>query len=234
VCEPRIDVRGATVTEGSGGGTTALVFVVSLSQPAGAQGASVRYATRPGTATAGTDFFATSGVLRFGPGERSKTVTVQVVRDDTIEADEHFSLDLSDPVDAYLGSASATGTIKNDDHTRGDHDGDGDEDDDDEHHDNRGCGAWVRFHHHAGRDRRTVRIHLDDRAPTGDVRIEYRIRRDDGSYAGGSRTVTVRAGDRDVSFVLDLSDGTRAGAYVLELTERAGVHVGRVVADPAG
>ena len=107
---PDVSVSGSAVAEGGG----AAAFTVTLS---GARDypVSVRYATQDGTATAPADFAATSGTLTFEPGETSKTVSVPVVGDALDEADESFSLVLSEPVNATLGTASAAATITDDD-----------------------------------------------------------------------------------------------------------------------
>jgi hypothetical protein len=75
----------------------------------------VAYTTANGTATAGSDYTATSGTLTFAPGETVQTVDVPIVGDTTLEPDETFTLTLSNPVNATLGTATATGTITNDD-----------------------------------------------------------------------------------------------------------------------
>jgi hypothetical protein len=57
-----------------------------------------------------------SGTLSFGIREISKTITVQVVGDTQVEADETFTLSLSNPgTGLTLGSSTAMGTIQNDD-----------------------------------------------------------------------------------------------------------------------
>ncbi len=72
----------------------------------------VNYATANATATAGSDYTATSGTLSFAAGEISKTITVPVLGDKVVESSETFSLTLSNPSGATLGSAaSATATI---------------------------------------------------------------------------------------------------------------------------
>jgi beta-glucanase (GH16 family) len=58
-----------------------------------------------------------SGVLTFAAGETSKTITVNVVGDATVEPSETFTVTLSGPSGATLGQATATGTITNDDNT---------------------------------------------------------------------------------------------------------------------
>ncbi|MYB29013.1 MAG: hypothetical protein F4X38_07720, partial [Acidimicrobiaceae bacterium] len=75
----------------------------------------VDWTTSDGTATAGQDYTADSGTLRFAPGETSKTITVDVLDDDVHEPDETFTVTLSNPTEASIGRATATGTIKDDD-----------------------------------------------------------------------------------------------------------------------
>jgi len=74
----------------------------------------VDYATQDGSATAGEDYAAALGTLTFAPGETSKTVTVTILGDTTVEADETFTLALSG---ADAGAATGTATLLNDDAT---------------------------------------------------------------------------------------------------------------------
>jgi chitinase len=110
---PALSVSDITFNEGNSG-TTNATFTVSLSA-ASTSSVSVQYATRNGTATASSDYTATSGTLTFTPGQISKTVTVSIAGDATVEPDETFFLDLSTPTGATLGRTSATATIRNDD-----------------------------------------------------------------------------------------------------------------------
>ena len=110
-----LSVGDASVAEGNSG-TTPLVFTVSLSAASGQQ-VTVGYATSDGTATAGSDYQATSGTLTFAPGVTSQLVTVQVSGDTLDEPDERLSLTLSSPTNATLGTATGTGTILDDDAT---------------------------------------------------------------------------------------------------------------------
>jgi hypothetical protein len=75
----------------------------------------VNYATANGTATAGSDYVAKAGTLTFAPGTTSQTITVTVNGDILIEANETFSVNLSSPTNATLGTATAVVTIVNDD-----------------------------------------------------------------------------------------------------------------------
>ena len=109
-----ITISGGSVVEGNSG-TVQLAFTVSLSAPA-IDVVTVNYATGGGTATAGSDYVAQSGPLSFAPGETSKTILVDVIGDTAFESNETFAVTLSGPsANARVQTASATGTITNDD-----------------------------------------------------------------------------------------------------------------------
>ena len=74
----------------------------------------IDYATSDGTATAGSDYTSTSGMLTFSD-VGMQTVTVAVQDDSTEEPDETFTLTLTPPSNVGLAQPSATGTILNDD-----------------------------------------------------------------------------------------------------------------------
>ena len=95
---------------------------VAITTPDGAPVAcavTVNYAVQAGTATAGADFTASSGVVTFAAGTASgtaQTIAIPVVNDTTYEPDETFSVVLSSPVGAVLGAvATEVFTIVNDD-----------------------------------------------------------------------------------------------------------------------
>ncbi len=110
---PGLQVNSASRAEGNSG-TANLTFTVTLSTSS-ASTVTVQYATANGTAVAPGDYTATSGTLTFTPGQISKTVNVPIVGDSAVEADETFTLNLSNPTNAVLSVASGTGTITNDD-----------------------------------------------------------------------------------------------------------------------
>ena len=60
-----------------------------------------------------------SGTLTFAAGETSKSIVVNVVGDTTTEPNETFTLTLSNPSGATLGTATASGQITNDDGSSG-------------------------------------------------------------------------------------------------------------------
>ena len=90
-------------------------FTVSLSNPS-YQTIMVDYDTADGTATvADNDYQPTSGTAVFLTGDTSENVTVQVNGDVTIEPDENFFVDLSNPVNATIADPQGEGAILNDD-----------------------------------------------------------------------------------------------------------------------
>src|SRR5262249_4997906 len=109
---PRLAIGDATVREGDSG-TTSAEFTVSLSSAVG-RPVEVQYATVDGTATAGVDYLATSGTLRFEPGQTTRTITVLVVGDGQREGDEAFTVVLSGPVNATIARGMGVGTIVDD------------------------------------------------------------------------------------------------------------------------
>ena len=100
---PTLSIGDVTVTEDNTNTKTAL-FTVSLSAPA-TTGVTVAYATANGTALAGSDYQATSGILTFAPGVTQRTVTVPIIGDTKNESDEAFNVVLSSPTGATLARA---------------------------------------------------------------------------------------------------------------------------------
>lgn len=62
-----------------------------------------------------SDYVPKSGTIVFAPFETSKTVCIDINGDDVIEADEHITLTLSNPINGDINTAVGTGTIINDD-----------------------------------------------------------------------------------------------------------------------
>jgi hypothetical protein len=108
---PPITISDTSVVEGDLGGATA-VFQVTF---AGANGASVNFATAPVTATAGVDYVTTSGVVTFAPGETVRTIEVPVIGDDLVEPDERFRVRLSGAQGGMIQVFDGFATIVNDD-----------------------------------------------------------------------------------------------------------------------
>ena len=106
---PVLSIAGASGMEGDG----QLDFVISLSGPSIAE-VTVRYATRDGTAAAGSDYRPVDGTLTFAPGQVAMTASVAVIDDALDEVDEEtFAVALSAntgaPLDPAADRATASG-----------------------------------------------------------------------------------------------------------------------------
>ena len=108
---PGVSVGNVTVAEPATG-TAQAAFTVTLSK-ASTTPVTIGYATANGTATAGTDYTATSGTLSFAPGVTSQQISVPVLLDSATESNETFTVTLSNPTGATITTATATGTITN-------------------------------------------------------------------------------------------------------------------------
>ena len=110
---PTVSIGDSSVAEGNRG-STQLQFTVSRS--GSSEGTvSVDYRTVAGAALANSDYNAASGTLTFQPGETSRTISVLIQGDRKREANETFSVQLSNAVGATIDHGLATGTILNDD-----------------------------------------------------------------------------------------------------------------------
>jgi hypothetical protein len=110
---PTVSIASASALEGDFG-TSSLVFTVTLSSVSTTD-VSVSYSTLDGTATSFSDYNPTTGTLVIPAGQTTGTISVPINGDADPEADETFSLSLSNPLNATIGTATATGTITNDD-----------------------------------------------------------------------------------------------------------------------
>ncbi|WP_207429085.1 Calx-beta domain-containing protein [Pedobacter sp. SYSU D00535] len=113
-------VSGATVAEGNSG-TTTLSFTVTLDKDT--EPFTVNYATSDGTATvADNDYTAAAGTLYIDGTAGSQPIVIAIKGDRKVEINEDFSITLSNLSKSFDGrltipvaSATATGTITNDD-----------------------------------------------------------------------------------------------------------------------
>ena len=107
---PQLTVADANAGEDAG----VMVFPVMLNAPSTLP-ITVDYATSDGTATAGEDYTSAKGSLSFMPGDIERTISVLLQEDTMYEGDETFLLTLSNPENADLADAAATGTIADND-----------------------------------------------------------------------------------------------------------------------
>jgi len=109
-----ISIDDASMNEGDASQSD-LVFTISLSEAATAT-VSVDFATNPGSATDGADYVAISGTAMFATGVTSQSVSVAVLGDTTMEADETLTVVLSNASgNANLVDGSGLGVIVDDD-----------------------------------------------------------------------------------------------------------------------
>jgi hypothetical protein len=109
---PALRIGDASVTEGNTGTRTATFTVTRTGAATGTT--SVAFATANGTATAGSDYQATSGTLTFAPGETTKTITVLITGDRLPEPSETFVVNLTGPTNATVADGQGVGTITDD------------------------------------------------------------------------------------------------------------------------
>jgi uncharacterized repeat protein (TIGR01451 family) len=110
---PAIAIADAEAQEGDTG-TRPMVFHVSLST-ASSQTVTVEYATADNSATAGSDYVSTNGVLTFPAGTTTRSVVVLILGDTIDETDELFTVRLSNPANATIADAAGVGKIYDDD-----------------------------------------------------------------------------------------------------------------------
>ena len=107
---PELTIADVRAVESAG----MMEFTVRLGAPSGRQVA-VACFSEDGTATAGDDYVPELGTLVLEPGQTTGVISVPILDDRLDEADEDFTMVLSDPVNATLADGTATGTIIDDD-----------------------------------------------------------------------------------------------------------------------
>jgi hypothetical protein len=107
----------STLSVGEADGS-AVVFVTRSGDLSAA--ATVLYQTGNGTASDRSDYSAAIGTLRFAPNQATKQITLFVTDDVRAETNETFTLTLSNPAGAFLGTfSSLVVTITDNDATNG-------------------------------------------------------------------------------------------------------------------
>lgn len=118
--QPQIAFTSGAVTHAEGAsGLTAFAFTVTRDGPTtGTSSVNWSLAGSGANPASAADFqngVMPGGSLTFAAGETSKTLTVNVAGDTTVETDEAFTLTLSGASGATLGQATVAGVITNDD-----------------------------------------------------------------------------------------------------------------------
>ena len=110
---PGLSIQGTSLTEnGTGVPAQTANFVVTLSE-AITSTVTVDYATASGTAAAGTDYTAESGILTFTPGgPTTQTIGVPILQNSNFTSgSKTFFVNLSTPSGASITSGQATATL---------------------------------------------------------------------------------------------------------------------------
>jgi hypothetical protein len=107
-------LAGDCAAEEGDAGSTPCALPIQL-WPMSGRTVAVAYSTADGTATAGSDYTPASGILTFAPGTTQQIASVGVLGDTVMEADESFTLVLSAPVNAEIGSNPGSALIVDDD-----------------------------------------------------------------------------------------------------------------------
>ena len=106
----QISIGDQSIEEGDSGSKT-LTFTLLLNKPA-EEVIGVDYRTVDGSAKAPADYLSANGRVEFAIGEQSVTFSVEVVGDPEAEANEQFSVELSNVGgNAELANTSASATI---------------------------------------------------------------------------------------------------------------------------
>ena len=116
---PVLTLSDAAVAEGHAG-MRALGFTLSLSAPAVTGGASFDLRTEDvrsagAAARAGSDYLPANSRVVIPEGQASSSFTVKIIADTRAERDESFLLKLGNAAGVIIGTATARGTILNDD-----------------------------------------------------------------------------------------------------------------------
>jgi len=109
---PKVSITPAalTVVEAAQG-KQVVELTVTLSEPLD-QKAKVRYTADSGTAIRRADFGGGTGVVKFAPGQTSRTITVKVKSDKVVEPEETFAVSLFGAKGVEIGDSAAVVTIQ--------------------------------------------------------------------------------------------------------------------------
>jgi uncharacterized repeat protein (TIGR01451 family) len=111
---PTLSINDVSISEGNSG-TKTMNFTVTLSAASNLT-VTTSYVTANDTAIAPADYVAVAPtVLTFAPGAVTATAAVTINGDQSFEADETFTVNLSNPTNATIARGVGTGTILNDD-----------------------------------------------------------------------------------------------------------------------
>lgn len=109
---PTVSIAGTQVVE-TNSGSPGVALTVTLTGKTQRTVTAV-LATADDTATAGSDYTATTTTVTFAPGERSKTITVGIIGDTVREPSERFTVAFGDVTNANAGGPATVEILDND------------------------------------------------------------------------------------------------------------------------
>jgi len=109
---PKLSISSVTKFEGDT--DDIFSFVVNLNQ-ASEDVVSFDYRTVELTAKSNDDYIPQANNLSLNPGETSLIIDIKIIADTWKEADEQFTVTLSNPVNATISTVEGIGTIRNED-----------------------------------------------------------------------------------------------------------------------
>ena len=107
---PQVSISNVTVNENVGNAMLQICLSATTTQPV-----TVQYGTANGSATAGSDYTATSSMATIPAGQTCTTASIPIINDAIGESTENFTVTLSNPSNATIGTGTATVTINDDD-----------------------------------------------------------------------------------------------------------------------
>ena len=107
---PQVSINSVTVNENAGNA----VLQICLSATS-TQSVTVQYGTANGSAIAGSDYTATSSTATIPAGQTCTNVSIPILNDAVGESTENFTVSLSNPTNATIGTGTGTVTINDDD-----------------------------------------------------------------------------------------------------------------------
>src|SRR5690242_15757971 len=113
-----ISINDVSISEGDSG---TKVATLTVTRTGGTAAFDLNYATADGTASAGSDYVAQpGGTVSFAAGDLTKTISVTINGDTSVEPDETFFVNLLSATNGgTIVKSQGTGTITNDDATPG-------------------------------------------------------------------------------------------------------------------
>ena len=109
---PTVVISDVSIDEAAG---TATFTVTRSGSAAAGSASSVSFTTANGTAIAGADYTAASGVLNFAAGETVKTIIVAIANDKLMESAESFSVHLTAVTNATVTDSTGIAAILDND-----------------------------------------------------------------------------------------------------------------------